>query len=146
MDNNVGSNSLLISTGIPVGTSLTGSSGATLEGTGKELSSGANGYEALTIIGVLSLAGSLGNSSIEPDIIVRSEDSNIHVEKRAKMAYDKFDKKHTKKVDGNASLIAETKEVRQELDEIINNCSKEELIEALSVIEKSSEVAQKIKR
>lgn len=58
------------------------------------------------------------------------------VEERAKGIYDKFEKAHKPTIDGGATLITNSSEVRELLDQIFDNKSPNEIIEGLTVMER----------
>ena len=90
-----------------------------------------------TVGGLLTLFS--GSSSAGPDIILRTENKKAYstVEKKAKEIYDEYDKKHIKENESGATLLTESPEIANALNEVLSGTkSKYELLHQLELLEK----------
>ncbi|MDD4298456.1 MAG: hypothetical protein PHS98_02325 [Bacilli bacterium] len=89
---------------------------------------------------ISSSSNDLGSSSDDPDSIIEIRvDNDLAygvVEERAKAVYDKYDKNHQPTIDVGASLVAETPEVRELLDQIFNTMPSKDILDGLSVMQR----------
>lgn len=94
-----------------------------------------------TVFGLLStFSGS--SSAGAPDLIaiIRTENKKAYsvVEKKAKAIYDEYDKNHIEENDSETSLLTESPEVANAVNEIFSKVkSKYELIDQLELLEKA---------
>lgn len=80
-----------------------------------------------------------GDSQTGPDAItfIRNDQKSKIVEERARKIYDMIDKNHELDIAGGASLLAETAEVGEAINEIIGEKSPQQLYEELEVVRRS---------
>lgn len=97
-----------------------------------------NTFGLTTVGGLLTLFS--GSLSAGPVIILRTENRKAYsvVERKAKDIYDEYDKKHIKENQSGASLLIESPEVANVLNEVLSGVnSKYELVHQLELLEKT---------